>query len=159
MDKIFAGSRYVFLLFLIVSTACYDNSDCGDEFSDSLRIKFYRIVTPDSIVEAVPPLVRATADGASKLLFDSLTQTPFIAMAFPVNIYSDTTNYTFTFPGGDESVQAIFRRSAMLLNPDCGVSQSFALDTVFTSLDSARIVNRSLRYGNPNAENLEIYFQ
>lgn len=104
-------------------------------------------------------MIRVTAEGASRVLFDSLTQRRAERMSFPVNIYSDTTRYAFALTSGEEWLEAIFERSAMLINPECGPTQSFSLDTVFSSFDSTRISNRFLRYGSPNVYNLEIYFK
>lgn len=148
----------LFLLSMILATGCYDNSDCGDEFSSSLRISFFRIINSDSIVSAAPPLVRVTALGAKQVLYDSADRPATERMSFPVNIYSDTTLFYFDLPGRSETVQVVSSRRQMLINPECGVTQSLNLDTAFTTFDSIRITNKFLRYSDTTRIHLEVYY-
>jgi hypothetical protein len=146
------------LIKSIFLTACFDNSDCANNFSDIMHIRFQKVQEDQSVVPTALELVQVRALEATQVLFDNLTATATATMFFRVNPFSDTTTYLFERIDKMDSLVVVFNRRPILINPECGMTQIININSVFTTFDSATVANPGLRYSrDQNIINLEIY--
>jgi hypothetical protein len=146
------------LIKAIFLTACFDNSDCSNNYSDIIHIRFFKVQEDQSVVPTALELVQVRALEATQILFDSLTATATASMSFRVNPFADTTTYVFEQKDNMDTIALVFNRRPILINPECGMAQILDIDTVFTTFDSTRVASPGLRYSrNQNIINLEVY--
>lgn len=139
-----------FAFILLLSISCLDSPDCFELNHNLVGISFRVMGTgkPDTL-----RFYNIKISGTDSIFIPSQTA---IAIGLPLDFTHDDSKIFFEGYRGKDTLHLSYRVSTQFVSEDCGSRFILTnLDTLHSSFDSVRIVNRSP--GNRPPANIEIY--